>query len=307
MPTEASSTSGTTGSPAETRIIRSSAASRSKSKLPGQLLYHLIVGLLALGMIYPIVWMAVSSLKPSGEIFSTAYSLIPSRLEFANYVSGWKGFAGNSFATFFRNSFIIVIFATIGSVFSSALVAYGLARIPFKGRNFWFGRVMMTMMLPSDVTIIPQYVMFAKLGWLSSFKPVIVPHYFGLPFFIFLMMQFIRTLPPELDEAAKMDGCSKYSIFFRILVPLIVPALVTATIFSFYWRWDDFISPPLYLNKPALYPVSLALKLFLDGDSLNNWGGMFAMSTLSLLPVIVVFFIFQKYIVEGISTSGLKG
>ncbi|TDF97732.1 carbohydrate ABC transporter permease [Paenibacillus piri] len=270
-------------------------------------IYHLIVGALAFIMLYPIIWLAASSLKPNSEIFSTAYSLIPSRLEFNNYVTGWKGFAGNTFGTFFKNSFIIVIFATIGAVLSSSLVAYGLARIPFKGKSFWFACVMMTLMLPHDVTVIPQYVMFAKLGWLSSFKPIIVPSFFGMPFFIFLIMQFIRTIPQEMDEAAKMDGCSKYTIFFRIIVPLIVPALVTATIFSFYWRWDDFINPLLYLNKPTLYPVSLALKLFLDGDSLNNWGGMFAMSTLSLVPIVVIFFIFQKYIVEGISTSGLKG
>ncbi|WP_239625522.1 carbohydrate ABC transporter permease [Paenibacillus sp. H1-7] len=271
------------------------------------ILYHTVISLLALVMIYPILWMAASSLKPSGEIFSTAYNLIPSRLEFSNYIAGWKGFGSNSFTVFFKNSFIIVIFSTIGAVVSSALVAYGLARIPFWGRTFWFSCVMMTLMLPHDVTIIPQYVMFSKLGWMSSFKPVIVPHFFGTPFFIFLIMQFIRTIPPEMDEAAKMDGCSKYTIFFRIIVPLIVPALVTATIFSFYWRWDDFITPLLYLNKPQLYPVSLALKLFLDADSLNNWGGMFAMSTLSLVPVVIVFFLFQKYIVEGISTSGLKG
>ncbi|MNI27950.1 L-arabinose transport system permease protein AraQ [compost metagenome] len=166
---------------------------------------------------------------------------------------------------------------------------------------------MMTMMLPHDVIIVPQYVMFAKLGWLSSFKPIIVPFFFGVPFFIFLIMQFIRTIPPELDEAAKIDGCSKYGIFFKVIVPLIVPALITSAIFSFYWRWDDFINPLLYLNQPKQYPVSLALKLFLDGESINNWGGMFAMATLSLLPIVIVFFIFQKYIVEGISTSGLKG
>ncbi|TVY08895.1 carbohydrate ABC transporter permease [Paenibacillus cremeus] len=268
---------------------------------------HFIISLFALVMIYPILWLAVSSLKPSSEVFSTAYSLIPSRLEFSNYVSGWKGFGNNSFTIFFKNSFIIVIISTLGAVVSSALVAYGLARIPFWGKSFWFSCVMMTLMLPHDVTIIPQYVMFSKLGWVSSFKPVIVPSFFGMPFFIFLIMQFIRTIPTEMDEAAKMDGCSKYSIFFRIIVPLIVPALVTATIFSFYWRWDDFITPLLYLNKPQLYPVSLALKLFLDADSTSNWGGMFAMSTLSLLPVVLIFFFFQKYIVEGISTSGLKG
>jgi multiple sugar transport system permease protein len=277
------------------------------AKTMSRVLYHLIISAIALAMVYPILWLFASSLKPNEEIFSHAYSLIPSKLEFSNYVTGWKGFAGNTFATFFKNSFIIVIVSTIGAVISSALVAYGFARTNFWGKGFWFACVMMTMMLPHDVVIVPQYVMFAKLGWLSSFKPIIVPFFFGVPFFIFLIMQFIRTIPPELDEAAKMDGCSKYGIFFRVIVPLIIPALVTSSIFSFYWRWDDFINPLLYLNQPAKYPVSLALKLFLDGESLNNWGGMFAMATLSLLPIVIVFFIFQKYIVEGISTSGLKG
>jgi multiple sugar transport system permease protein len=280
--------------------------SSSKAQLKPTL-YHLVVGGLALVMLYPIIWLAISSLKPSSEIFATAYSLIPSRLEFNNYVTGWRGFGGNTFTIFFKNSFIIVIFSTLGAVASSALVAYALARIPFAARSFWFGCVMFTMMLPHDVTVIPQYVMFAKLGWLSSFKPIIVPSFFGMPFFIFLIMQFIRTIPAEMDEAAKMDGCNKYTIFFRIIVPLIVPALMTAAIFSFYWKWDDFINPLLYLNKPSLYPVSLALKLFLDADSLSNWGGMFAMSTVSLLPIVIVFFVFQRFIVEGISTSGLKG
>jgi multiple sugar transport system permease protein len=134
-----------------------------------------------------------------------------------------------------------------------------------------------------------------------------VPSYFGIPFFIFLIMQFIRTIPHELDEAAKIDGCSKFGIFFKVVLPLITPAMMTSAIFAFYWKWDDFITPLLYLNKPEMYPVSLALKMFLDADSANNWGGMFAMSTLSLVPILIVFFAFQKYIVEGISTSGLKG
>ncbi len=190
---------------------------------------------------------------------------------------------------------------------SSALVAYAFARIPFFGRGLWFGCMMLTLMLPRDVTIIPQYIMFSELGWLQSFKPLIVPQFLGIPFFIFLIMQFIRTVPADLDEAAKIDGCSKYGIFFKVILPLIVPAMMTSAIFSFYWTWEDFIHPLLYLNQPELYPVSLALKLFLDGESLNNWGGMFAMSTLSLVPVFVIFFTFQKYIVEGISTSGLKG
>lgn len=276
------------------------------SKKYSPYLYHIIVGLLGILMLYPIFWMISSSLKPNDEIFSNAVSLIPSHVEWGNYSSGWKGFAGTSFATFFKNSLFIASLSTIGAVTSSALVAYGLARIPFKGKKIWFACVMGVMMLPSDVVIIPQYILYSKLGWLSSFKPVIIPHYFSTPFFIFLIMQFIRTIPHELDEAAKIDGCTKYSIFFRIILPLTVPALITATIFSFYWRWDDFISPLLYLNRPEDYPVSLALKLFLDAESISNWGGMFAMATLSLVPICTIFFIFQKYIVDGISTSGLK-
>ncbi|SFB56060.1 multiple sugar transport system permease protein [Cohnella sp. OV330] len=289
-----------TTSPAQTRL---KANPRKRWK---PILFHLVVGLLALVMIYPILWMISSSLKPNGEIFSQAYNLIPSRIAWENYSSGWAGFAGNTFTTFFKNSLIIVVISTIGAVASSAVVAYGFARIPFAGKGFWFACMMMTMMLPHDVTMIPQYVMFSKIGWLSSFKPVIVPQFFAVPFFVFLIMQFIRTIPHGLDEAAKMDGCSKYGIFFRIVLPLIVPSIVTAAIFSFYWRWDDFINPLLYLNNPKLYPVSLALKMFLDGDSVNNWGGMFAMATLSLVPIFVIFFVFQRYIVEGISTSGLK-
>jgi len=269
--------------------------------------YHLFIGVLALVMVYPILWMIASSLKPNDEIFTTAYSLIPSRVDWNNYATGWAGFAGNTFGTYFKNSFIIVILSTVGAVCSSTLVAYAFSRIPFFGRGFWFGCMMLTLMLPRDVTIIPQYILFSELGWLQSFKPLIVPQFLGIPFFIFLIMQFIRTVPADLDEAAKIDGCSKYGIFFKVILPLIVPALMTSAIFSFYWTWEDFIHPLLYLNQPELYPVSLALKLFLDGESLNNWGGMFAMSTLSLVPVFAIFFIFQKYIVEGISTSGLKG
>lgn len=283
---------------------RRAARNRKRAKA---LIYHLFVSLLGFAMLYPVLWLFASSFKPNTEIFLHSHSLIPQEWRFDNYVLGWKGFGGITFSTFFKNSFIIVTISTIGAVISSALVAYSFTRIRFKGRNFWFTCMMLTMMLPGDVTIIPQYVMFAKLGWLSTFKPIIVPAFFGAPFFIFLIMQFIRSIPAELDEAAKIDGCSKYSIFFRIIMPLIVPALTTAAIFSFYWRWDDFLGPLLYLNKPHLYPVSLALKLFIDSETYTEWGPMFAMSVLSLVPVLIVFFVFQRYIVEGISTSGLKG
>ncbi|PTM57965.1 carbohydrate ABC transporter membrane protein 2 (CUT1 family) [Desmospora activa DSM 45169] len=274
---------------------------------PKTLIYHLFVAGLAMLMLYPLVWFLMSSFKESSSIFTTAHSLIPDPWVWTNYVIGWAGIGGHSFGTFIKNSFVIVVLSTIGAVFSSALIAYGFARINFYGKRFWFTCMMLTMMLPHDVVIIPQYILFSKLGWLNSFKPIIVPQLFGMPFFIFLMMQFIRTIPAELDEAAKIDGCSKYSIFFKVILPLLAPALATSAIFSFYWRWEDLINPLIYLNKPELYTVSMALKMFLDSQSASNWGAMFAMSVVSLLPVVVVFFIFQKYIVEGISITGLKG
>nr|WP_246183337.1 carbohydrate ABC transporter permease [Paenibacillus methanolicus] len=258
-------------------------------------------------MLYPLLWMVAGSFKDNGTIFTTAHSLLPNRLDFSSYIEGWKGFGGVTFATFFLNSTIITLLSTFGSVASSALIAYGFARIRFRWKKVWFVCMMLTMMLPFEIIMVPQYVMFNWFGWIDTYWPLILPTLFGTPFFIFLIMQFIRTLPHEMDEAAKIDGCGKFAIFSRIIVPLIVPAMMTCAIFSFYWRWDDFMGPLLYLNKPQLYPVSLGLKMFSDPDSITNWSALFAMSTLSVVPVFVVFFLFQRYIVEGISTSGLKG
>jgi multiple sugar transport system permease protein len=276
---------------------------RFKSK---KWLYHLFTGGFAVLMLYPIIWLLMSSFKESSQVFITAHSLIPEPFIFSNYVEGWEGIAGQSFGVFIKNSLVIVGLSTIGAVVSSALIAYGFARIDFKWKAFWFACMMVTMMLPHEVVMIPQYIIFAKLGWLNSIKPIVIPQFFGHAFFIFLTVQFIRNIPLELDEAARIDGCGRFTIFYRIILPLITPALATSAIFSFYWKWEDLINPVLYLNSPEKYPVSLALKLFLDSETASNWGAMFAMSVVSLLPVILIFFLFQKYIVEGISTSGLK-
>ncbi|WP_412677680.1 carbohydrate ABC transporter permease [Bacillus swezeyi] len=281
------------------------AAMSGKSKT-GQIVFHAATTGLAIILLYPVIWLMVSSFKESASIFTTSHSLIPDPFVISNYAEGWKGIAGQPFITFIKNSLIIVGFSTVGAVLSSAFIAYGFARIPFKGKAFWFACMMVTMMLPHEVLMIPQYIIFAKLDWLNSFKPIVVPQFFGHAFFIFLMIQFIRTIPVELDEAAKIDGCSRLGIFFRVILPLIAPALATSAIFSFYWKWEELINPLLYLNKPELYPVSLALKLFLDTETASNWGAMFAMSVVSLLPVMIVFFAFQKSIVQGISMSGLK-
>lgn len=258
-------------------------------------------------MIYPLLWMVMSSFKENNEIFDQASSLWPEVFHFENYANGWKGFAGISFGKFFTNSLFITVIGTIGSVFSSAFIAFGFARLKFKGRKVWFTCMLLTMMLPFQIIMIPQYLIFNKLGWVGTFLPMIVPHFFGGAFFIFLIIQFIYGIPKDMDEAAKIDGCSYYGIFFRIILPLIVPALVTCAIFSFMWKWDDFMGPLLYLNRPTTYTVSLALKMFADPTSLSDWGAMFAMATLSVLPVFLIFVFFQKYLVEGISTEGLKG
>ena len=225
-----------------------------------------------------------------------------------NYRNGWKGFAGIAFSTFFKNSLFISIVATIGTILSSAVVAYGFARFEFRGRKLMFTAMLLSMMLPAQVLMIPQYLWYQKLNWVGSYMPLIIPYFFATQgFFVYLMSNFIEGIPRELDEAAKIDGCSYFGIFRLVIAPLMKPAVVTGSIFSFMWRWDDFLSALLYINKTAKYPVSLALKLFCDPGSSSDYGAMFAMATLSVLPAVVIFLFFQKYLVEGISTSGLKG
>jgi multiple sugar transport system permease protein len=164
-----------------------------------------------------------------------------------------------------------------------------------------------TLMLPVQVQIIPQYIVFSKIGWINTFIPLLLPRIGGTAFFIFMIMQFIRGIPKEMDEAAEIDGCGKGGIFFRIILPQITPALITAAIFSFYWTWEDFLTPLIYLNKPVLYTISMALRSFADPSANTDWGAIFAMSSLSLVPVFIIFVAFQRYLVEGISTTGLKG
>ena len=279
-----------------------------RKKTIGTIIYHILVLAFGLVMIYPLLWMIFSSFKESATIFTTATKLIPEKFVLDNYITGWKGFAKVSFATFFKNSLFISIVATVGTVLSSAIVAYGFSRCRFRGRGLLFAAMLATMMLPAQVLMIPQYLWFQKLGWVNTYLPLIVPYWFATQgFFVYLMKNFIDGIPRELDEAAKIDGCSYYTIFTRIIFPLLTPAMITGLIFSFMWRWDDYLGPLLYVNTTERYPASLALKMFADPSSSSDYGAMFAMATLSVVPAMVIFFTLQKYLVEGISTSGLKG
>jgi len=264
---------------------------------------------LSLGFLsfYPVLWLIASSLKPSDEIFQKAYSLIPSSIHFENYLQGWRGFGGVTFGTFFKNSLFIASLSTIGQLIACSLAGFGFARLKFVGKNIWFAIMIITLLLPGQVLLIPRYLLFNKLGWIDTYRPLILPHFFAEAFFTFLMVQFIRGIPKELDEAAKIDGCSPWGIFYYVILPNLKPPLTTAAIFSFYWTWNNFMDPLLYIQTVSKYPVSLALQLFSDPSSVTNWGAMFSMAVLSLVPAFIIFIAFQRYLVEGISATGLRG
>lgn len=271
-------------------------------------IYHLLVALGALVMVYPLLWMILSSFKPTEMVLPTASQLIPNTWTLDNYIRGWKGFMGYSFGTFFANSFFIALTSTFGTLLSSAFVAYALQRLKFKLRGLLFVLVLSTMMLPAQILMIPQFMWYRHLNWVGTYFPMILPYFFAIQgFFVYLIMNFISGIPKSLDEAAKIDGCSYYGIFFRIILPLIVPALITSAIFSFIWRWDDYLSALLYVNRANMRPISLALQLFNDPSSGSDIGSTLAMSTLSIVPATIIFLIFQKSLVEGIASTGIKG
>ncbi|GAF64168.1 carbohydrate ABC transporter permease [Alkalihalobacillus trypoxylicola] len=280
---------------------------KHKKSLIGSIIYYTFVTAFGFVMIYPILWMFAGSLKPAQEIFNNAASLIPGIFVWENYPIGWQGFGRTGFDIFFRNSLIITSLTVIGAILSSSIVAYGFARLNFKFKGLLFACLMATVMLPVQITLIPQYILFHNIGWVNTFYPLIVPAFLGgTPFFIFLLIQFIRGIPRELDEAAIIDGCSTFGVFWRIILPLLKPALVTVAIFAFMWSWDDFLAPLIYLNDINLQTVTLGLRNFMDNEGNTSWGPLLAMSSLSLLPQLVLFAFFQKYLVEGIATTGLK-
>lgn len=268
------------------------------------------VGACALGflMIYPLLWLLASSFKSNETMFTDTYSLIPKVWDAAtNYASGLEGVAGVPFVKFLWNSVIVTVIGMVGCVFTSLLAAYAFSRLKFRLSNFWFGCVMMTMMIPAQVMVVPQYILLKKLNLIDTRTALVLPWFFGGAFFIFLMVQFFRGIPGELDEAAEIDGCGKIAILFKILVPVVKPAIVTASIFAFYWIWQDFFQPLIFMSDTTKFTIPLALNMYLDPNSYNNYGGLFAMSVLSLLPVVVFFIIFQRYLVDGIAMDGIKG
>ncbi|MFF4889140.1 carbohydrate ABC transporter permease [Micromonospora chersina] len=260
-------------------------------------------------VLYPLVWMVGTSVKSQAEIVNNV-GLLPERFTPGNYVDGWTNF-DVGFGRFFLNSAMVSLLTVVGNALSCLLAAYALGRLRFRLRRVWFTVMIGTLLLPGHVLIVPQYILFRSLGLVGGdwpYLPLLIPHFLATEaFFVFLMVQFMRGIPRELDEAAKIDGASPYGVFRHVILPLSRPALVTTAIFSFIWTWNDFFRQLVFLSNLDDYTVPVALTLFIDSTSQSAVGPMFAMSVLSLLPVFLFFLAFQRMLVEGINTSGLKG
>jgi multiple sugar transport system permease protein len=270
-------------------------------------LFHVVVLALVAVVLYPAAWMLMSSFKPSSDIIGNV-NLVPENGSLANYRTALRGIGGVSTWTFFLNSTILAVGAVIGIVLSSSASAYAFARVRFPGRNLWFSIMIGTLLLPFHVVIVPQYILFQNLGLIDTFAPLLIGKFLAVEaFFVFLMVQFMRNLPRELDEAARIDGAGHFRIFRSIMLPLMRPAIITSSIFAFIWSWNDFLGPLLYLKSPSNYSVPVALRLFVDQTTISDFGAQMAMAVLALLPVLLFFLVFQRFLIAGVATQGLKG
>lgn len=267
---------------------------------------HTLIILFGIAMLYPVLWLVSSSFKPNELIF-TEPGLWPASFTLDNYINGWRGFQGIAFSRFFANSWLISILSVLGNVITCSFAAYAFARLNFKFQKLWFSLMLVTIMLPYHVTLVPQYVIYNELQWINTYFPLVMPKWLAHDsFFILMMVQFIRGIPRELDESATIDGCNQRQIYFRIIMPLLVPALISAAIFTFIWSWDDFFSQMIYLSDIKLFTVQLGIRALFDPTGQSDWGALLAMSTLSLVPITLIFLIFQRYFLDGIATTGLK-
>lgn len=279
---------------------------KKKRKAGRIAIYAIIIGGGVL-MLYPIVWMFFATFKTNAEIFGST-GLLPESFSLDGYREGWKGSGQYTYATFFMNSLFMVLPTTILTVVSCSLVAYGFARFKFRFKKFLLALLISTMMLPNAVLIIPRYLLFTRLNWINTYLPFWVPALLAVyPFFIFMLIQFIRGIPRELDESAYIDGCGTFRVYRDILLPLMKPSLFSVGLFQVMWTYNDYLNPLMFINSVNKYPIALALRLSLDSESVVNWSKVMSMSFVALAPLIILFFVAQKYFVEGVATSGLKG
>ena len=273
---------------------------------------HAALLLLCIPFLLPLAWMVSTSLKEDSQIYAiggkaaapvSVKSLIPNPVQWSNYPAAMKTVP---LTTYLKNTLLLCFTTVVGGVFASAVVAYGFARLRFFGRNALFLLMISTMALPHQVTMIPVFALMSWLGWYGTFLPLIVPALGGAPFFIFLLAQFFRTIPEEMSEAARIDGSSEWSIFWRLVLPLSKPAIATCALFQFLGTWNDFFGPLLYINDPSRYTLAYGLQQFMSSFS-GEWSQLMAGATLFTLPLIVLFFCAQKTFIQGITTTGSKG
>ena len=280
---------------------------RVKRKTVNTIIWFVALLALTAIVLYPLVWLVFSTFKPSSE-FGQNPGLIPENPTIDNYFKVVEGIGGTPLWRFFANSLFIAVMAVIGTVLSSALAAYAFARIRFRGVGVLFAAMIGTLLLPFHVIIIPQYIIFNRLELVDTYWPLILPKFLATEaFFVFLIVQFIRNIPRDMDEAARIDGAGHIRIFFSIILPLIKPALITSAIFTFIWTWNDFLGPLLYVNSPEKYPLPIALRLYNDATSTSDYGATVAVSFLALVPILIFFIVFQRFLVAGVATQGLKG
>jgi len=282
-----------------------------KRRAVAQWVSHAVLVIGSLIMIYPLLWMLFATFKQNAEIFGSS-RILPEKFPFDNpfaaYKAGWNGLTEIGFSDFYWNTIVMTVPTVLFTIISCSLVAYGFARFNFPSKKLWFAVMLSTLMLPNAVIVIPRYLLFNKLGWLNTYLPFIVPALFAcFPFFIFMLVQFIRGIPRELDESAKMDGCSAGGILFKVLLPVMKPALFSAGLFQFMWTWNEFFDVLIYVNSVEKYPLALGLRISMDTASDVQWNVVMAMGLLSVLPLVLIFFFAQRYFVEGIATTGLKG
>ena len=280
---------------------------RGRRRLLRQWVWHPMLHILLLvsgiSFVAPFLWMVVTSLKVSEQIFTWPPVLIPNPVQWINY---YDALTFLPFGRYFLNSIVLCVVVALGTLISNTLVAYGFSRIDWIGRDGVFVLVLSTMMLPSQVTMIPMYIIFRKLGWIGGFLPLTVPSFLGSAYYTFLMRQFFRTIPFELSDAARIDGASELGIFYRVILPLSKPALTTVALFTFIFTWNDFLGPLIYLRDERLYTVTLGLQQF-QSRYVTPMNQLMAASTVAIIPVIVVFLLAQRMFIEGISITGLGG
>jgi len=280
---------------------------RIKRKTVQTIIWFVVLAALTLLVLYPLIWLLFATFKPNAE-FGQNPGLIPENPTIRNYVKVLEGIGGVPLWRFFANSLLLGVAAVVGTVASSALAAYAFARINFKGLGVLFAGMIGTLLLPFHVIIIPQYIMFNRLELMDTYWPLLLPKFLATEaFFVFLIVQFLRGIPRDMDEAARIDGAGHWRIFWSILLPLIKPALITCAIFAFIWTWNDFLSPLLYITSPENYPLPIALRLYNDQTSSSDYGATVAVSFLALVPILLFFLVFQRFLIEGVATSGLKG